>query len=184
MPQSGAELKAAVDACIEPSPPARLVTSTLCASTDSAASPGAVSASSATNTTETVNVSAIEGKLGPTLSSVRPKYVCVILHREDDDHLLVESRGPYAAKAANKLTCFGGKIETAETPLQGIMRECKEEMGWAPPLSELSRCVDLYVNDKLKAYFYIAKAPSAEVCLKFEEVCDDLACERVAHCVK
>ena len=106
----------------------------------------------------------------PSTPPPQPKYVCVILHRKADDHLLLESRGADAVNAASKLTCFGGKIEHSETPLQAILRECDEEMGWTPPSSALSRCVDFYVDNKLVAYFYLASAPPAESRLKFEEV--------------
>ena len=145
-----------------------------CGSADSASGPAAASTSSATSTSETISIAASDSKIGatpPLPPSTQPQYVCVILHRKGDDHLLLESRGADAARAASKLTCFGGKIETAETPLQAILRECHEELGWMPPSSDLTRCVDLYVDDELIAYFYLAKAPSAEVCLKFEEVC-------------
>ena len=144
------------------------------ASTDSAADAAAASTSSTTNTTKATNIASSDSKIGatpPLPPSTQPKYVCVILHREGDDHLLLESRGADAVSAAGKLTCFGGKIETGETPLQAILRECHEELGWAPRSSDLTRCVDLYVDDRLIAYFYLTKAPSADVCLKFEEVC-------------
>lgn len=142
------------------------------ASTDNTSDAAAASTSNATSTTEAISFASSDRKVGatpPLPPSTQPKYVCVILHREADDHLLFESRGPDAVNAAGKLTCFGGKIETGETPLQAILRECHEEIGWAPRSSDLARCVDLYVDDRLIAYFYLAKAPSADVCLKFEE---------------
>ena len=149
-------------------------TSIPCESTNSATVAAATSASNSTSGTETINpiASTADGatlELTPPLP--QPKYVCAILHREADDCLLLESRGSDAVNAANKLTCFGGKIEPSEAPLEAILRECHEELGWAPVSSALTRCVDLYVDDELIAYFYFAQAPSAEIQLKFEEVC-------------
>ena len=130
----------------------------------------AISPTSKAQSSDAVSLPAAVSNLDPTPTSPQPKYVCVILHREADDHLLFESRGADAVNAANKLTCFGGKIEVAETPLQAILRECREELDWVPPSSALTRCVDLYVDGKLIAYFYFTKAPPADAHLKFEEV--------------
>lgn len=129
----------------------------------------AISPTSKAQSSDAVSLPAAVSNLDPTPTSPQPKYVCVILHREADDHLLFESRGADAVNAANKLTCFGGKIEVAETPLQAILRECREELDWVPPSSALTRCVDLYVDGKLIAYFYFTKAPPADAHLKFEE---------------
>ena len=72
----------------------------------------------------------------------------------------VEQRDAAASKAPNLLTCFGGKRERDEDPLECIKRECHEELSWVP--SNLKRAVDLYVDNVLIAWFYHAIGPSPE----------------------
>ena len=42
----------------------------------------------------------------------------------------------------------------------------REELGWQPARAE--RCVDLFVDGKLIAWFYLADAPARDVPLAFE----------------
>lgn len=95
------------------------------------------------------------------------RFCCVILHDPDTDSLLLELRPPTAAAAANKLTCFGGKLEAFEDAPSCALRECREELGWAPP-SGLAPAVDLYVGGELCAHFFLARAPSRDAPLRFE----------------
>lgn len=91
------------------------------------------------------------------LTSEWPPYCCVILQRPslqsslDSSELFVEQRPLDASVAAGRLTCFGGKREANEDPVDAVLRECVEELGWAPERGKLSRAVDLFVNDKLIA---------------------------------
>jgi 8-oxo-dGTP pyrophosphatase MutT (NUDIX family) len=89
-----------------------------------------------------------------------PPYVCCILLRQEDSHVLLESRGPDASVAAGSLTCFGGKREASESPEGALLRELREELGWAPT-GAVRRCIDLYVDGALTAFFYEAAAPTA-----------------------
>ena len=75
---------------------------------------------------------------------VLPPYCCVILRDgSQTERIFVEQRGADADVAANTLTCWGGKREPRETPLACIVRECTEEMGWAPHADTLERACDL-----------------------------------------
>ena len=94
-----------------------------------------------------------------------PPYCCIVL-AEEGGALLMEER-QQAKVAAGKLTCFGGKREAAEDPLSCVLRECREELGWAPPATP-RRTVDLYVDGELIAWFYEAVAPSRDEPLTFE----------------
>ena len=98
-----------------------------------------------------------------------PPYVCVILHEEATGTLLLEQRPDDAAKAAGQLTCFGGTREDGEGAAACAVRECAEELGWAPPAASLRRAVDLYVDGALIAWFYEAAAPARDAPLRFEE---------------
>ena len=63
------------------------------------------------------------------LSPDHPPYCCCILHEPSTGALLLEERGAEASVAAGKLTCFGGKREAQEAPLECIRRELREELG-------------------------------------------------------
>eukprot|EP00750_Incisomonas_marina_P018062 INCI2693.3.p1 GENE.INCI2693.3~~INCI2693.3.p1 ORF type:complete len:215 (-),score=24.42 INCI2693.3:439-1083(-) len=101
-------------------------------------------------------------------SATLPPYCCVILPSPSFARkgvsgpvlFFVEARGLDATKAAGQLTCFGGKREEGEDPLECIQRECHEEMGWVPP--GIRRAVDLYVDGALIAFFYVAPGPTLE----------------------
>ena len=86
-----------------------------------------------------------------------PPYCCVILlsnpstgggvqRSAHDDSLrcFVEVRDANAVKAAGHLTCFGGKRDAGEDPLDCIERECREEMQWVP--KDLKLAVVLHVR--------------------------------------
>jgi len=97
--------------------------------------------------------------------AVLPPYCCIVL-AEEGGSLLLEER-QQASVAAGKLTCFGGKREAAELPLNCVLRECREELGWTPAATP-RRTVDLYVDGQLIAWFYEAAAPSRDEPLTFE----------------
>ena len=80
----------------------------------------------------------------------------------------MEVRDSKASVAADRLTCFGGKREKNEIPLDCIKRECFEELNWH--VDHPVRAVDLYVNGVLTAWFYEATAPLDPSQLQFEEV--------------
>ncbi|CAK0792724.1 unnamed protein product, partial [Prorocentrum cordatum] len=76
-----------------------------------------------------------------------PPYCCAILATEAPScgagpSLLLEHRSQSAEVAAGQLTCFGGKREPGEAPLDCVRRECREELGWEA--GSLTRVVDLY----------------------------------------
>jgi len=81
-----------------------------------------------------------------------PKYCCVILTepRSTDDsatqqlRCFMEVRDSKAKVSPGSLTCFGGKRDPGEDPLDCIARECLEEMNWAP--KKFKRAVDFYVR--------------------------------------
>jgi 8-oxo-dGTP pyrophosphatase MutT (NUDIX family) len=116
----------------------------------------------------------------------QPPYCCVVLGEPEaragcdsacasasgssSRRIFVEQRGADAAVAASRLTCWGGKREPLEEPLRCVVRECLEEMGWAPQPDSLRRACVLYVDSQLVAWFYAAAAPTeAEVAsLRFE----------------
>ena len=93
----------------------------------------------------------------------------MILKESSSGAIFLEQRPNDAKVAAGKLTCFGGKREGDETPLACIQREVKEELGLALRDEELSRAVDLFVDDKLIAWFYQHPAPARDEALVFEE---------------
>jgi 8-oxo-dGTP pyrophosphatase MutT (NUDIX family) len=99
-----------------------------------------------------------------------PPYCCVILLRNttagEPAELFVEQRPAKARVEAGRLTCFGGKREAKENPLDAIKRECLEELSWVP--SDLVRACDLFVDGKLVAWFYLAAAPPPGTPLRFE----------------
>lgn len=97
-----------------------------------------------------------------------PPYCCVIL-KESSGAIFLEQRPSDAKVAAGKLTCFGGKREADETPLACIRREVKEELGLELRDEVLSRACDLFVDDKLIAWFYEHPAPARDAPLVFEE---------------
>ena len=120
-----------------------------------------------------------------------PPYCCCILTRGADGDLLLEQRDGTAAVAAGKLTCFGGKRESAEPPLACIQRELREELGYDPMGAAAAasaslddggidadddgatygfrRAVDLYVDGKLIAWFFEAAAPGRNAPLVYEK---------------
>ena len=115
----------------------------------------------------------------PQQPEPHPPYCCVVLGEPEaragsasarSRRIFVEQRGADAAVAASRLTCWGGKREPLEEPLRCVVRECLEEMGWAPQPDSLRRACDLYVDSQLVAWFYAAAAPTeAEAAsLRFE----------------
>eukprot|EP00040_Diaphanoeca_grandis_P042417 m.264978 g.264978 ORF g.264978 m.264978 type:complete len:167 (-) comp59181_c0_seq1:153-653(-) len=92
-----------------------------------------------------------------------PMYCCVILVTGTTDperKLFMELRNNKAKVASGELTCFGGKREKGEEPEDCVIRECVEEMCWSPSKSALTRECDLYVDDRLVAWFYVANGPT------------------------
>jgi 8-oxo-dGTP diphosphatase len=120
-----------------------------------------------------------------------PPYCCAIL-REPGDAVFMERRSADAKVAGGHLTCFGGKRDGDESPLDCIARELTEELGeaWARPAAsrkrsrpafaasgaaaeveralQFRRAVDLYVDGKLIAWFFEAEAPARDAPLTFE----------------
>ncbi|KAL3933946.1 MAG: hypothetical protein SGPRY_000056 [Prymnesium sp.] len=91
---------------------------------------------------------------------------CCVILCEASGTWLLEARPADAAVAPNTLTCFGGKREPGEDPLECVLRECREELGWVP--EDATRAIDLYVDGDLIAFFFMATAPprSAELVLE------------------
>ena len=79
----------------------------------------------------------------------------------------MEDRPASAKVAAGSLTCFGGKRELDEDPLDCIRREVHEELGLSLG-DDVRRVVDLFVDERLIAYFYEAPAPGRDAILVFE----------------
>ena len=105
----------------------------------------------------------------PSVSTALPPYVCAILRDAETGELLVEQRPHQAGlAAAGKLTCFGGKREADEAPMDCLLRELREELGGWEPMETPRRVVDLYVEGALIAWFYLAAAPSHRSELTFE----------------
>jgi len=98
---------------------------------------------------------------------VLPPYCCAILLCSASGELLLEWRPASAAVAAGKLTCFGGKREPGETAAHCLLRELREELNWAP-VTQPRRVVDLFVEGRLIAYFYVAEAPRRDEQLRLE----------------
>ena len=101
-----------------------------------------------------------------------PPYCCVVLHaHEDRTRFLFEHRGDCAAVARGELTCFGGKRERNERPLDCVVRECREELSWSPGVDELraNGVARLIVDGALVAWFFRAQAPPSSAALAFEQ---------------
>lgn len=97
-----------------------------------------------------------------------PPHACAILHDAFSDELLVETRPLSAKVASGKLTCFGGKCEAGESGVQCLLRELEEELGGWQPTEVPRRVVELYVDHRLIAWFYEAKAPLRDARIEFE----------------
>lgn len=97
-----------------------------------------------------------------------PQYVCAILRCASTGCLLLEQRPSDARTAAGQLTCFGGKLESGEVALEGLLRELQEELSWQPDEAP-RRAVDLFVDGKLTAWFFEAAAPPRDLPLTFEK---------------
>jgi 8-oxo-dGTP pyrophosphatase MutT (NUDIX family) len=82
-----------------------------------------------------------------------PQYVCAILE-DVEGRLLMESRPDDARLAAGRLTCFGGRRETGESPEACLRRELREELNWEP--KSFVKRVELRVAGDLVAWFYHA----------------------------
>lgn len=85
-----------------------------------------------------------------------PRYCCAILETADG-RLLLERRPPTAARAAGRITCFGGTREPGESPDACIRRELCEELGWCP--EHLEHALVLRRAGRVLAWFYRAEAP-------------------------
>ena len=98
-----------------------------------------------------------------------PPYVCALLvHPTDPTKLLVELRPESAKVAGGTATCFGGKRERGEAPLDALLRECCEELAWSPSRENCQRAVSLLVDGRLIAWFFTATAPPDLASLTFE----------------
>ena len=99
----------------------------------------------------------------------QPPYVCAILLCPHSRTLLVEQRPSKPdLPASGMITCFGGKVEQGEHPETALYRELREELGgWQP--GHMARTVDLFVDGKLIAYFYLGNAPDRTIKLTFEQ---------------
>lgn len=83
-----------------------------------------------------------------------PHYVCAILE-DRQGRLLFEKRPVEARLAAGRLTCFGGRRESGETPEQCLRRELREELDWEP--REFQDRVELWIAGELMAWFFGAR---------------------------
>lgn len=91
---------------------------------------------------------------------LRPAYACaLVLHGR---HVLLEDRPLGSAQAANRLTCFGGKREGAESPWLALCREMHEEL--AVGIMPQHRHVDLWRHDWWIARFYMVSLIGQPCC--------------------
>lgn len=79
-----------------------------------------------------------------------PEYACAIISYGDS--YLFEQRDADARFAANKLTCFGGRLENDEDAQTGLLRELQEELDWQP--SALSFACSLKSDTRYIADFF------------------------------
>lgn len=94
-----------------------------------------------------------------------PRYCCAILETADG-RLLLELRPPTAARAAGRITCFGGTREPGESPEACIRRELCEELGWCP--ERIEHVLVLRREGRVLAWFYRAEAPPDEGVIRTE----------------
>ncbi|MBA2481630.1 MAG: NUDIX domain-containing protein [Planctomycetes bacterium] len=80
-----------------------------------------------------------------------PEYACAVIE-DARGWLLLQLRPPGARYAPALLTCFGGRIDDAETPERCLERELAEELAWRPP--GFSRCCELWQGDRFIAVFF------------------------------
>jgi 8-oxo-dGTP pyrophosphatase MutT (NUDIX family) len=115
---------------------------------------------------------ATDGVPSEWIGSELPPYCCVVLHAPGNRaRFLFEHRGEGAGVARGQLTCFGGKRERDERPLDCVIRECREELGWAPTAHELrtNGIARLIVDGALVAWFFRARSPPSTAELAFEQ---------------
>lgn len=89
---------------------------------------------------------------------IYPEYCCAILIQnnaliQSNSAFLMQLRPSWSRHAPNKLVCFGGKREAGELPEVCIHRELEEEINWVP--EQLTLAVQLWIDDRLKAWFYV-----------------------------
>ncbi|HBH52877.1 MAG TPA: hypothetical protein DDY91_13405 [Planctomycetaceae bacterium] len=89
----------------------------------------------------------------PDPASPWPDYACAIV-LSPDGSIWFEDRPPTARHAAGMLTCFGGRRETGESPVDCLRRELREELDWEPEV--LQKMVELWVAQQPMAWFYLA----------------------------
>ena len=109
----------------------------------------------------------LDAECGDDWSRSWPSYCCAILQDTQTGWFLFEKRPESASVAPDALTCFGGKRDPRESPDACLLRELREELGW--DAGAASRAVDLFVDGKLVAWFYVLEAPPRDVELSFEE---------------
>ncbi|MBA3938453.1 MAG: NUDIX domain-containing protein [Planctomycetes bacterium] len=63
----------------------------------------------------------------------QPEYACAVL-AAGTGRILLHLRAGDATRAANQLTCFGGRREAGEDARTCLARELREELGWTPSL--------------------------------------------------
>lgn len=85
----------------------------------------------------------------PGLLGARKEFavLCPLVEREDGLHLLFEVRSGSVSQAGE--VCFpGGKLEPGETPVQGALRETREELSIPPEEISIVGMPDYFCNHR------------------------------------
>ena len=80
-----------------------------------------------------------------------PDYACAIISVDSDSYLL-EQRDDKAQFAAGMLTCFGGRRNADESPIDCLQRELHEELHWQA--AALNKVCALWVGEHYIADFF------------------------------
>ena len=109
---------------------------------------------------------------------------CIVLTK--DGKLLLQQRPANWRSRAGCLVAFGGHIEAGETPLQGMIRELKEELGAVvlpADVISLGAISETETHDVgiIHVYFWHDKAGTITGCYECEAVYYDRAAGALAH---
>ena len=96
----------------------------------------------------------------------------------ENGELLLQRRSPQKKRNPNKWTRTGGHVESGETPINGIVRETKEEIGVTLPLEkiefmDIDKCAPDNCNHHFTySYFIIVNYKIEDYTIQREEVSD------------